>query len=191
MTVKDTVETVQAIITTAAIIIGGIWTYNLFVKERQQFPHANIEQKISHVALSKQTNLLRVGIEIANTGSSRLLLGKSIIRVQQILPIPPCPKQGPCASQQVNAAIKESERQADRFSWPLIAEREKGFEQPLDIEPGEKAPIEFEFVVPSDVKVIRVYSYFRNDQKSNGDNEIGWSMSSHYDFRTSREVRVK
>jgi hypothetical protein len=191
MTFKDKVETVQAIVTTAAIIIGGIWTYNLFIKERKQFPHANLEQKISHVALSQRTNLLRVGIEIANTGTSRLLLGKSIIRVQQILPIPPCPKQGPCAAEQVNAALKEAELKTDRFSWPLIAERDKRFEQPLDIEPGEKDFIEFEFSVPSDVKVIRVYSYFRNDQKSKGDNEVGWSMSSHYDFRISKEGRVK
>lgn len=191
MTFKDKIETIQAIVTTAAIIIGGIWTYNLFVKERKQFPHANIEQKISHVALSQRTNLLRVGIEIANTGTSRLLLGKSIIRVQQILPTTPCPKQGPCASQQVDAALKETERQADRFGWPLIAERDKRFEQPLDIEPGEKDLVEFEFAVPSGVKVIRVYSYFRNDQKSKGENEVGWFMSSYYDFRTSNKGQAQ
>jgi hypothetical protein len=189
MSFKDTVKTLEAIVTTAAIIIGGIWTYNLFVKERKQFPHANIEQKISHVVLSKRTKLLRVGVAISNTGTSRLLLKKSVIRLQQVIPTVACPNQGPCASQEISAALEKSERDADQFSWPLIAEKDKRFEQPVDIEPGENTSVEFEFAVPSDAKVIRVYSFFRNDDKSTRESEIGWSSSSFYDLRLSKEGR--
>lgn len=191
MAFKEKVETAQAIVTIAAVVIGGLWTYNLFIKERKHYPHANIEQKISHIALSKRTHLLRVAIEITNTGTSRLVIGKSIIRVQKILPLPPCPKHGPCAADEVKGALKETVRKGDRFSWPLIAERERRFGPPLDIEPGEKDFLDVEFAVPSEVKVVRIYSYFRNDQRSNGSNEIGWSLSSHYDFDTSRDGRLK
>ncbi|WP_447979626.1 hypothetical protein [Candidatus Nitrospira bockiana] len=191
MTFKEKVETLQALVTITAVVIGGVWTYNLFVKERQHYPHATIEQKLSHVALSEQTNLLRVGIDVTNTGSSRLILGKSIIRIQRILPLLSCPKEGPCAAKEVNDALQGIERNADRFSWPLIAERDTKFTQPLDIEPGEKDFIEFEFAVPSEVAVVRVYSYFRNDQKSDSTNEVGWSLSSQYDFRTSKEERAQ
>jgi hypothetical protein len=191
MTFKDKVQTAQAIVTIAAVFIGGVWTYNLFVKERKHYPHANIEQEISHVPLSKRTNLLRIGIEVTNSGSSRLILGRSLIRIQQILPLLPCPKQGPCTTEEVAGALQEPERKADRFSWPLIAERERRFEHPLDIEPGEKDFVEFEFAVPSQVKVVRIYSYFRNDQKSEGSNEVGWSVSSHYDFGTSKDGSLK
>jgi hypothetical protein len=148
MTFKEKVETAQAIVTIAAVFVGGLWTYNVFIKERQEYPHANIEQKLSHVVLSEQVNVLRVGVDVSNTGSALMRVGKSIIRVQQILPLLPCPKDGVCAANEVNDAIETIERQNDRFSWPLLAERDNSFPQPLDIEPGEKQLLEFEFVVP-------------------------------------------
>ena len=186
MIFKDMVSTAKSIITIAAIFVGGLWTYDLFIMERKHYPHANIEQKISYVALSEQTNLLRVGIELTNTGNSRLLSSKSIVRIQQILPVPSCPEQGPCVEEEVNNALKEIGRKANRFSWPLIAERENSFKNPLDIEPGEKDFIEFEFVVPAKIKVVRIYSYFSNDLKSKDQNEVGWSISSHYGFGKSK-----
>jgi hypothetical protein len=172
----------QAIFAIAAIIVGGLWTYNLFIKERHEYPHANIELKLSHVALSDRVNLLRVWIELTNGGSSLMKIGKSIIRVQQILPSVPCPKQdGACAANEVDAAIKEVERHDDRFNWALIAERTDSWPS-FDIEPGEKQSIDFEFATPSEVKAVRVYAYFRNDQKSSDASEVGWDTSNYYDF---------
>jgi len=75
---KEKVELAQAIIATAAsiatvvaVIVGGWWTYSLFIKEREEYPHANIELKLSHVALSERVNLLRIAIELSNTGGTR------------------------------------------------------------------------------------------------------------------------
>src|SRR5260370_42037668 len=88
--VKEKLEIAQAIVTIAAVIVGGVWTYNLFIKERHEYPHANIVQKLSHVALSEQASLLRVGIELTNTANSLMKIVKSIILVIQILPSLPC-----------------------------------------------------------------------------------------------------
>ena len=205
MTFKDKAETVQAIVTIIAILVGGFWTYNLFIKERKHFPHANIEHKVSHVVLPDQINLLRVGVMITNAGSSRLLSNKSVIRVQQILPVPSCPEQGACAKEEIKNALKKVEREKNRFTWPLIAERTQIREKVLDIEPGEKQLIEYEFAVNAAIKVVRIYSYFRNDQRlnseteigwiysyfrndqrSNSKTEIGWTISGYYDFRKSK-----
>ena len=143
MAFKDIVERTQAIVTIIAVVTGGVWTYNIFIMERKNYPHAIIEQKTSHVALSERANLLRVGIEVTNTGSSKLALGESMIRIQQILPVLPCSNDGPCVADEVNGALKERERKTDRFSWPVIAERKKNFEQSLEIEPGEKDNIDY------------------------------------------------
>src|SRR5262245_61152023 len=140
---RETIQTSQAIATIGAIVVGGVWSYTVFVKERKQYPHANIEQKISHVALSARANLLRVAVEVTNTGSSRLVIGKAIIRVQQVFPVPACPPEAPCADREVNAALGAVERQSDRFSWPLIAERNSSFSPALDIEPQEKDFLEW------------------------------------------------
>src|SRR5262245_38808987 len=104
---KERLEIAQSIVTIAAVFIGGIWTYNLFIKERHEFPHANIEQKLFHVALSDETNLLRVGIELSNTGNSLMKIGSAIIRVQQISPSLPCTASSACAGNEISAAIKE------------------------------------------------------------------------------------
>jgi len=188
---KEKLEIAQAIVTTAAVIVGGWWTYSLFIKEREEFPHANIELKLSHVALSDQANLLRVGIELTNSGKSLMKIGKSIIRVQQILPLLPCPKDGACAVNDVDAAVKQVDRKDDRFPWELIAERNETFTPPFDVEPGEKQSVDYEFATSSEAKVVRVYAYFRNDQRSTDGGEVGWETSSYYDFRASTGGRMR
>ena len=109
-------ETAQAIVTIAAVFVGGLWTYNVFIKERHEYPHANIEPRLSHVMLSERVSLLQVGVELTNTGNSLMRIGQSIIRVQQVLPSLPCPKEGACAANEVNDAIKTIERQVEHFS---------------------------------------------------------------------------
>jgi hypothetical protein len=83
----------------------------------------------------------------------------------------------------VNDAVEKVLRNNDHFDWPLIAERTSDATASIEIEPGEKQDLEFEFGVPAEVKVVRVYTYFRNNQIKSG-REIGWSASSDYDFRT-------
>jgi hypothetical protein len=172
---------VQASVTIVTVLVGGWWTYKLFIEEREQYPHANIEQKLSHVALSEQANLLRVGIELTNVGKTLMRIQESTIRVQQIVPSTPCPNQPVvCAADEVAAALSEVQRQTNQISWPLIAER--SFRFPFEIEPGEKQTLDFEFVTPSDAKIVRVYSFFSKDQTSMDGTDVGWTMSGYYDF---------
>jgi hypothetical protein len=172
---------VQAFVTIVTVLVGGWWTYKLFIEEREQFPHANIEQKLSHVALSEQTNLLRVGIELTNAGKTLMRIQESTIWVQQIVPSTPCPNHtAVCAADEVATAVREVRRQTNRFSWPLIAERSYIFA--FEIEPGEKQTLDFEFVTPSDAKVVRVYSFFSKDQSPTDGTDVGWTTSGYYDF---------
>jgi hypothetical protein len=183
MPFKDRVETVQAIVTIIAIITGGIWSYNLFIKERSHYPHANIEQKVSHIPLSKDKNLLRIDIGLTNTGSTGLFLKNYIIRVQQILPLITCEENKPCIENELNTTLKETKRKADKFSWLLLYERDNSYKEPIEIEPDEKEMMDFEFVIHSRVKAVRVYSYFQNESKTNDNKTIGWDTSAIYDFR--------
>jgi hypothetical protein len=186
-TFKEKLEIVQSIVTISAVIVGGIWTYNVFIKERREYPHANIEQKLSHVQLSDQINLVRVGIDVTNTGNHLLTIGQSTIRVQQVLPSLPCPNDGACAAKQVNEALQTVDQQSDRFSWPLLAERIVSFDPAVDIEPGEKQSFDFEFVISSKVKVARIYVYVRNDKKFGEGADIGWTASSLYDIGAQKQ----
>jgi hypothetical protein len=183
---KDIVDIILAIVTIGAIFTGGFWTYNLFIKERKGYPHANIKHIVSHVSLSDNINLLRVAIELTNTGSFKVDIIKTIVRIQQILPKLPCVKDYPCAKTQVSEALKEIARKEDRFSWPMIAKRLRNSNIPIEIEPGEKHDIDFEFAIPSVVTNVRIYSYFKNETKKAEKKEIGWSMSSYYDLKKEK-----
>jgi hypothetical protein len=106
MAIKEKLEIIQSIVTIFAVLVGGFWTYTLFVKERENYPHATIEHAPSHIALSKDINLLRVSMTVKNTGTSILEIKEMFIRVQQILPVPLCADTQPCAADQVNKALR-------------------------------------------------------------------------------------
>ena len=186
---KDKIEIAEAIVTIFAIIVGGLWTYKIFIKERASYPHANIKHNISHIAISDKINLLRVAIELTNTGNSKMVVNKSLIRVQQILPILPCVKASPCSISQVNDSLRNRDRKEDRFAWPMIGQRTKIWDKPLELEPSEKDLIDFEFAISSDVNQVRIYSYFRNEKKKTENEEIGWSISSYYKLKKVEEKK--
>lgn len=176
MAIKEKLAILQSIVTIFAVLVGGFWTYTLFVKERGNYPHATIEHAISHIAFSKDINLLRVLMTVKNTGTSMLEIKNMFIRVQRILPAPPCANTQPCAADQVNKALRGVDRKEDRFSWPLISERTTQWDTPIEIEPSEQDQIDFEFAVPANVTDVRIYNYIRNEKKK----EIGWFLSSYY-----------
>ena len=183
MTVKDVIETAQAAVTIVAIVIGGIWTHQVFLKERQNYPHANIEQRTSHVALPNKSNLVRVGIDLTNTGTSLLVLNRSVVRIQQILPAPPCSLGDRCALAEVDLALRQIELDSDRFSWPMIAQRKKEWSNTV-IEPGERDSFDFEFALPAEVKVIRIYTNFDRKEMPKGSAGLSWFMSLFHRERT-------
>ncbi len=198
ITPKQILENVQSLATIGAVVLGGIWTAYLFHEERKTFPHLNIEHKISHVDVAKGVRLLRVGIELNNTGSTQAIVDNVIIRVQQILPLSACPEKGACAGDEMNDTMNTTVMTKDRFSWPLLTKREFTSANWQRIEPGEKQPVDFEFAIHSHAQVVRVYTYFRNDRMSKKcpgsagaepmqPTEIceqsGWDKSSYYDMR--------
>lgn len=173
-TFKDWIDITQSIVTISAVFVGGFWTYDVFIKERHDYPHANVEQKINHLSLADKELLLRVGLDLTNTGSSLLEIDRSTIRIQQILPLASC-SNDPCAMSQLKDAAAAVERKDDRFNWPLIADRD--VQTTIEIEPGEKQSLDYEFLIPSTVKAVRIYTYLRNDKRSKQDKEIGWYAS--------------
>jgi hypothetical protein len=99
-----------------------------------------------------------------------------------------------CTDKEVEVASYETVKKADRFTWPLISEREGPVEPPLTIEPGEKGRIDYEFAIPSSISVVRIYSFFPREQRkswvadlfTSGNQPkdetgaLGWNKSTFY-----------
>jgi hypothetical protein len=61
---KDLFEIIQEIITSAGIMIAGIWTYLRFVRQRQGYPKLNIELSIDHTVLPEGSRLVHVEVSL-------------------------------------------------------------------------------------------------------------------------------
>ncbi|MCK4225153.1 MAG: hypothetical protein KAX39_08220, partial [candidate division Zixibacteria bacterium] len=174
--VKDIGEALQPIAIVIALILGGAWSYMLFIKNRQKFPRANITHKISHKPISNNKVLLNVAAEISNTGDVLLSLLAGTTRVQQVLPLLPE------MLNTINEGKDPVSEETTEIEWPLIKEKEKNWKKrEFEIEPGEKDQIMYDFIIDYDIETVVVYSHFKNVKK--GSRNIGWELTTVYDLK--------
>lgn len=157
---KETADLIEAIVTILAIIVGGVWGYWLFVKNRQRYPRAEISQSVIHKDLDNEKTLLHVDVIITNIGNVLLEIISLKTKISQILPLPDKIKKTITDGQD---PVLEGKTEVD---WPLKASREEQFEKSgCEIEPGESQSIQFDFFIDSDVELIEIYSSVVNETK--------------------------
>jgi len=173
---KETIDLIEAIFTILAIIVGGVWGYWLFVKNRQRYPRANVSQSIIHKDLGNKKTLLHVDVLITNIGNVLLEIISLKTKASQILPLPGDIKKTITDGQD---PVLEGETEVD---WPIIDSREEQFEKSeCEIEPGESQSIQFDFFIDSDVELIEIYSSVVNEKKRKLD--LVWDSSTIYEMR--------
>ncbi len=84
----ELVQVIQAIATVAAIIVGGIWTYRLFVLQRLAYPHLKIEHSVSDLPLPDNRILLVVDIIHANPGNVKITLPSGFLKIYGLQALP-------------------------------------------------------------------------------------------------------
>ena len=73
--------------TVIGIIIGALWTYNLFVKNRQIFPRGDIEHNVSLSRISdKNFSVLTILVNFKNSGQVLLKVKSYVIEIQELFP---------------------------------------------------------------------------------------------------------
>jgi len=147
------------------IIAAGIWAYSRFVRQRDRFPKAELEHRVTFHRLSDDRLLLRVGLFVRNAGNVLLTWKEGGIRIQQVAPSP---------SHIVEWIVDGLKgRNTTEGNWPVIAERSlKDHRQ--EIEPNEADATYFDFVFPMEVETIVVYSFILNAAKSG----IAWNHTT-------------
>jgi hypothetical protein len=172
--VQTAVEVAEGIATILAIVVGGIWSYMLFVRTRQKYPRASVTHRITHRPLDSERQLVVVDVILHNTGEVLLSLESSETRVQEVLPLP----SGLLGSDNATP-VRDGSTEVE---WPLLESSERTWKQgEFEIEPGEVDQVTYDFIVGSDVETIRVYSYFRNTTKEK--KQIGWGLTTLYDLQ--------
>jgi hypothetical protein len=158
-----------------AIVVGAIWTYRRFIKQREDFPRATLEQITTHRELSSEHTYLRVAVKIDNVSAVLLQTDKVRTYVYQVRPV----TNELAELLAEGRLVLEGEREA---SWPCVAR----FEGPAPgkIEPGEGDEFGFDFVIPTDVTTVFIYSYIKNVTAAGP--EFGWTVTSLYDLDDDR-----
>lgn len=172
-TVKAYSDALQPPITVLAIVIGGIWTYRLFVQHRQKFPRANISQRVTSWSLSPKDRLLHVAVSVENVGQTLIELAWGFVRVQQVLPLDEAVGSHLACG---DDPVQEGECEV---LWPQLCERRCDWANaPREVEPGESDEYHFDFVIPESTQVVEVYTHFQNVTKRN--RALGWNSTALY-----------
>ena len=182
---KNILEATKSLVTTIAILTGGLWTYNLFIKKRQGFPKIKLTHNMFCLSLNRDKCLIHIEITIVNKGNILAILNKAEIGIYQILPLSSNLKNLINKESLVNLSAQNSPlwtKGKAEISWELIGWNNSILSRSdkIELEPGEEDRVCCDFIVSSQTKVIELYSYFKNIHKK----EIGWGLTTIHKIKT-------
>ena len=159
-------EIAQAVFTILAILVAGVWTYRLYRQKRQRYPRAAVAHTVLWEQIGQQA-LVRAVVRVENIGEVLLRLDRSELILQQVLPLTKVLQEKVDTGGELPEAIDSCE-----FEWEALAQKPCNWStEPREVEPQEADEFHFDFLIPSSVERVQLYSYFRNVRK----NEQWWS----------------
>jgi hypothetical protein len=181
--IKNLGDILQAFATIGAIIFGGIWSLILFQWRRERLPRASIEHQVTAREIQGGNLVLHVSI-IASNLSQVLLHCKSLTMwIQQVLP--PDKEMQKFIQDYIKNKTATDIDAENLIPWPAIAIRKETWdEHKKELEPGESHQFWFDFIIPSDVKIFRLYSFLTEFDNP----KIGWSLASIHEIDPSTKV---
>jgi len=132
---------------------------------------------IEHKRISDSKVLLRVIVMVANGGEVLIRAKRGFVWVQQVMP----------GAEEFLSLAEPEVVNGCHVRWPLIGERDAELSELVEIEPQEEQEFCFEFLLPSDIETLSIYSHFENAKKKK--TQLGWNKTSMYEVRpvTSQE----
>ena len=172
---KDISEILGNLATIAALIVGGIWTYRLFIKRRLGYAKAEVTHAIVHRTLSPDKILIHLTVKIRNIGDVLLSIVNADVRLQQVIPAPDFVLDAAASGED---PIQDGQTEIE---WPILRHRISNWDKgKIEIEPGESDVFDYDFIIDVGVSTVEVYSYIKNKMKTG--REIGWGKTTLYDI---------
>lgn len=176
---QNAAETLASAATVVAIVVGGIWAYWGFVRERNRWPRGELTLEVTHRHLDDEICVLHAKLRIKNVGRGLMKLEEMRVDLQRVRPL----------GEHMRSALRRGKPfnstgyQAD---WPEIDQHVICWkESQPELEPGEtdEFPVDF-FIQPAE-EVVFVYAYLRNVRKKG--QPLGWPATAFYDIEEAKD----
>lgn len=186
---KEIGESIKVNVEWVAIIVGGLWAYRLFVKNRKEFPYATIEHNIEYWYLEDGKIYLTMIVTVKNSGEVRLPLTSGIISVQQVLPLHShirwplreANEDNLKDGKVKNLFITEDRQAGMEIDWPEIGYRSLVWPKgDIQLEPGESEELQFDFILENTIQTVKIVSYIENKYRKQ---KSGWTKTTMFNFR--------
>lgn len=195
---KTMTDALRSFTETVAIVVAGIWTYERFIKAkeetRENYPYPKIVQRCEHHRLENNIVYLSVFVTVTNQGKTKLDLDGAYIYIRQVSPL----------SDEIKERLKEALQNSSeedirrgrvealfvdkgqRLGWVTLGYRDwKAHHGKInELEPGQTREFQFDFLLlEDDVDVIEAISYIENG-------ESAWELGTLYSLNTQKEQTV-
>jgi hypothetical protein len=186
---KDALSTIQAVATVLALVVGGLWTYQIFILERNVSSHVDISQIVTGQLISPEWYWIQLSVTAKNTGKRLVELTTADITVAQIMPLSAAIdddiKNG---KDPINLSLHGSNNERTNWNIPWKGLCRYSIPFSVKIEPEESDTEDVDFIIPTWLKTIGVYTFLKNDKDNQG---LGWHAFSIYNLRGSTDDEQK
>jgi hypothetical protein len=175
--IENLSDVAKNVVTAAAVVVGGIWAYWRFVRERARWPRASVTLSFEERELDARVALLNILVDVSNEGKGLMEITNIRMDLHRVRPVEDKEK---CRIAADNFH-REDSTEAD---WPLIQHLVKSFgEEPAELEPGETDTFSFDFFLEDPADTVQAYVFIDNRKKKHGTHELGWTITALHDLK--------
>jgi hypothetical protein len=168
-------DVLSIVITASAAVGGAIWAIYKLRKRRAHWPKANVSQEVQAVRLTDDEICIHTCARIQNIGDVMISICSAKNIAYQIRPLPASIQAGLKGQE-----VKFYDELNKEINWPELDIKEVTWKpHDFEVEPGEADTVHFDLIIPSDIEVIQIYTYFQNVKKRGRDR--GWPTERFYD----------
>ncbi|GEM_PF-5473258 len=153
--VKKWMELIRAVLTSIAIICGGIW----FMTRGENIERANLTHKLAVIKLDENKYWGHLTIDIENIGNVDINIKKLLITIKKILPLTED------ANSKVKAGWSLQNEDEENILWPIL--HQCSIESKDFLRPREIANIYYEFEFHDSVRVVLINTKVLHPSETN------------------------
>lgn len=151
--IKNLIQIIQALISTTAIIVAGIWAYRRYIFRGERYPRITIKHEVISRAVAPDRFLIFTIVSISNEGYTPLSTRNYGTSIRQLVPVP--------VDVLNTSKLLSKEGDVSTDGFPLLGRSHKipDAKKRVEIYPMSTETISHAFFVTSEVKTILVDTY--------------------------------